>query len=106
MENWSTKSLRSASVLDRTFFERNTLFVARDLIGKVLVVRNRLSEAAGRIVETEAYRADDPASHSFRSKTPRALENAKVSSSSRVEFNSIGKKAQIQRSLKGGMHEV
>jgi len=45
--------------LDAEFFARDTLDVARDLIGTVLVV----GRCAGRIVETEAY-TTDAASHS------------------------------------------
>lgn len=64
------KLLRSP--LPRSFYEHNTLRVARDLLGKVLIVQASGGVAAGRIVETEAYRADDPASHSCKGETPRA----------------------------------
>jgi DNA-3-methyladenine glycosylase len=63
----------SARLLDPAFFGRHTVEVARELLGKVLVVRGTRggSVQAVRIVETEAYRAGDPASHSARGITPR-----------------------------------
>jgi DNA-3-methyladenine glycosylase len=45
--------------------------LASYLIGKSLVRRRRGKMLIGRIVETEAYLADDPASHSFGGETQR-----------------------------------
>ncbi len=57
--------------LPRTFFDRPTLDVARDVIGKFLVRRKRGQITAGRIVEAEAYLGHpDAASHASR-KDPR-----------------------------------
>lgn len=55
-------------ILPRSFYERRTVAVARDLLGKVLVH----GPTAGMIVETEAYLGgDDLASHSARGITNR-----------------------------------
>ena len=42
-----------------------------DLLGKLLVVDGDDGRVSGRIIETEAYTADDPASHSFNGPTKR-----------------------------------
>lgn len=54
-----------AARLGRAFFERSTLAVARELIGARLVRRLRGETLVARIVETEAYRWDEPACHGF-----------------------------------------
>jgi DNA-3-methyladenine glycosylase len=61
-----------AVTLPPEFFERNTVEVARELLGTFLC--RRLPDGSilqGRIVEVEAYTHDDPACHAFKGKTPR-----------------------------------
>jgi DNA-3-methyladenine glycosylase len=57
--------------LPRSFYTRPTLVVARDLLGKFFIRKLRSKYLVGMIVETEAYRYDDPASHSYRGPTKR-----------------------------------
>lgn len=45
--------------------------MAHDLVGTTLVSERRRTRVAARIVETEAYTGDDPASHSFAGRTAR-----------------------------------
>jgi DNA-3-methyladenine glycosylase len=59
------------AALARTWFARDAPVVAVDLLGKLLVVQRAGELVAGRIIETEAYTSDDPASHTFRGPTPR-----------------------------------
>ena len=55
--------------LDRDFFARPAPDVARDLVGKLL--HRHDDGITVRIVETEAYRQDDPACHAHRGMTAR-----------------------------------
>ena len=60
--------MRFGPILKRAFYQRSTVDVARDLLGKIIVH----GPTAGIIVETEAYPGgDDFASHSARGITPR-----------------------------------
>lgn len=54
-------------MLPLEFYQRKVAVVAEALIGATLT----LDGVGGIIVETEAYAADDPASHSFNGPTPR-----------------------------------
>jgi DNA-3-methyladenine glycosylase len=63
---------RAGKRLPRSFYDRDTVAVARDLLGKHLVHRLGGVERIGRIVETEAYLGPhDLAAHSARGLTPR-----------------------------------
>jgi DNA-3-methyladenine glycosylase len=53
--------------LPQSFFARSAVEVARDLVGCSLFVAG----VGGRIVETEAYRQDDPCCHAYNGKTAR-----------------------------------
>lgn len=55
----------------RSRLPTDTVTLARFLLGKVVVREWEGTQLMGRIVETEAYLASDPACHAFRGMTPR-----------------------------------
>jgi DNA-3-methyladenine glycosylase len=67
-----TAARRDLRPLPRSFYDRPSAEVAADLLGRLLVraVPGEPRRVA-RIVECEAYREDDPASHSHRGRTAR-----------------------------------
>jgi len=59
-------------IISHLFYSRDTVDVARDLLGKTLVRKIGNNIISGIITETEAYRyKDDPASHAFAGLTER-----------------------------------
>ena len=59
-------------ILQKKFYERETVLVAKQLLGKTLTKKIHGIELTGIITETEAYRGkDDPASHAAVKKTNR-----------------------------------
>jgi DNA-3-methyladenine glycosylase len=71
---WSTaarSSNRSNGRAGRSFFDRPTTQVARDLLGRELHAVGPDGHRSVQLVEVEAYVAGDPASHAFRGPTAR-----------------------------------
>jgi DNA-3-methyladenine glycosylase len=63
---------RGAIVPEPEFFRRDTVTVAKELIGHYLYIEKKGKRIGGRIVETEAYLScDDPACHASRGLTER-----------------------------------
>jgi DNA-3-methyladenine glycosylase len=62
---------RAVAPLQRAAIPRDTVALARFLLGKIVVRRLSSGILTGRIVETEAYLEADPACHAFRGMTPR-----------------------------------
>jgi len=60
-------------IISQDFYNRNTIEVAKDILGCKLNRRIGNEVLSGIIVEVEAYKQDDPACHAFRGKTPRAI---------------------------------
>ncbi len=59
-------------ILPRSWYSRETVTVARELLGKYLIHDSNAGLTVGKIVETEAYLgANDPAAHSFKGLTQR-----------------------------------
>ena len=60
------------NILPREFYSKNTVKVAKELLGKKIVRKIGKYEMVGIISETEAYRhKDDPASHAYGRITQR-----------------------------------
>jgi DNA-3-methyladenine glycosylase len=62
----------STKKLQKSFYRREVVVVARELLGKILVKSNGKEILAGKIVEVEAYHGDiDEAAHSYGGITKR-----------------------------------
>jgi len=61
--------------LNREFYNRDTITVAKDLLGKILVHNYKGNIIKGKIVETEAYLGvKDKAAHSYGGKKTKRVE--------------------------------
>ena len=70
------------NILPREFYLKNTVTVAKNLLGKRINRKIGRSEISGIITETEAYRyKDDPASHAYR----------KITERNRAMFGNVGR---------------
>src|SRR6201986_2010417 len=71
MNQCTSRHKRGHRPLSRAELPVDTVFLARYLIGKVLVREMAEGVASGRIVETEAYVVGDAAGHAYRGMTRR-----------------------------------
>ncbi len=59
---------------ERSFFNRDSLKIAEDILGYVLIRESTEGKTSGIIVEVEVYRGeDDPASFAYRGKTKKSV---------------------------------
>lgn len=65
------KNKTKKTPIQSSFFARETILVAQELLGKLLVHEVDGIVRSGIIVETEAYTGNDPACHAYRGKTER-----------------------------------
>ncbi|OGU75806.1 MAG: 3-methyladenine DNA glycosylase [Ignavibacteria bacterium RBG_16_34_14] len=66
------KNLQPLKKLPKSFYTRDILTVAKELLGKVLVKKEGRAMLAGKIVEVEAYDGSiDEAAHTFIGRTKR-----------------------------------
>lgn len=75
--------------LDQEFFDRDTLTVAEELLGVLICRQTKSGFMTARIVETEAYLADDPACHAY-SNHQRQKKGLKPSGRSALLFDEPG----------------
>ena len=69
------------TILPRRFYAKDTVTVAKNLLGKKIIRKIGKYKVSGIITETEAYRhKDDPASHAFR----------KITERNKVMFENVG----------------
>ena len=69
------------TILPREFYSKDTVTVAKNLLGKKIIRKIGKQEISGIITETEAYRhKDDPASHAFN----------KITKRNKVMFDEVG----------------
>lgn len=69
------------TILPRKFYSKDTVTVAKNLLGKRITRKIGHSEMSGIITETEAYRHnDDPASHAF----------GKITERNKIMFGEVG----------------
>ena len=69
------------NILPREFYLKDTVHVAKNLLGKRIIRKIGKLELSGIITETEAYRhKDDPASHAF----------TKITERNKVMFGEVG----------------
>ena len=62
-------------ILEREFYNRDTLIVAKELLGKIIINNTSSGEVAGKIVEVEAYKGPiDKAAHSFGNRKTKRNE--------------------------------
>lgn len=61
------------SRLKKNFYARETVIVAKDLLGCVLCRKYQNNILKGIIVETEAYTQDEPSCHAYNGPTKRSL---------------------------------